>query len=757
MTTIMNILLIISLLCGISCLAMAQSAMPRPQAVTGVGQATPPHTLPVTPLPDLDFDRRGDTAYMDSLLAIGRRQLYEAEKRPRSSRNDTVRLESLRYLTIIFKQLRQPFRDSSYVYARRLYTQATALHNTLYAVRGLMQEEYYVRVVQGDYPKALDINRRASELCATLPPARSPRWQVLLNMGNIYFMLREYPEALANFKATLLLLPQYTLLAKRNQQLLLSEAITRIGEIYEAQGRFGEARQQYEASLKIAQETHSRVNIAYASEQLGDFWANRHQTQPSVDYYEQALLVWTQLGDELGQATVWARLAEGYARTNHLKQAIELGEKALQIADKRGSSRVRQMATLSLYRAYRLADQPERALLMFETYHALTDSLNTFRQVDEIQAMQKKSDIARVQAEAEKQQLLQQQQLTEMRRSAELDRLEADADRRQVIANGRAVQLQQRIETGRIQAVAEQNRLAQKAHISELDHAIRQQYATRILLVTGLVVLLLFSGLMARTNRLINRQKREIETLNLGLETKVRERTTELETANDQLRARNRDIADALLRGQTQERKRVAADLHDNLGGLLAAIKVSLLSLDPERMPDREQQVYRNLLTMTKEAYAEIRYLSHNLQPDELEKQGLAKALMHLIDKLNLTQRICFSLQDAQLPSLDRHTEFHLYSICLELCTNILKHSQATNALIDFRQEGAELLMTVRDDGQGLIDRETNGIGLRNIQARAEAMQGLVEIQTSTGKGTTFFFRLPVSQPAKAENSVAGA
>src|SRR5207237_9048760 len=151
----------------------------------------------------------------------------------------------------------------------------------------------------------------------------------------------------------------------------------------------------------------------------------------------------------------------------------------------------------------------------------------------------------------------------------------------------------------------------------------------------GLLLKLVFLGLITRNNWLINRQKLEIESLNTGLEEKVQQRTAELERANDQLRAKNREIADALLRGQTQERKRVAADLHDNLGGLLAAIKVSLGALDPGRMPEREQLIYNNLLTMTKEAYAEIRYLSHNLQPEELEKQGLIKALTRLTEKLN--------------------------------------------------------------------------------------------------------------------------
>ena len=65
------------------------------------------------------------------------------------------------------------------------------------------------------------------------------------------------------------------------------------------------------------------------------------------------------------------------------------------------------------------------------------------------------------------------------------------------------------------------------------------------------------------------------------------------------LRAKNREIEEALLRGQTLERKRMAADLHDSLGGLLAAIKTSLSALNPAHMADREQQIYHNLLTMT--------------------------------------------------------------------------------------------------------------------------------------------------------------
>ena len=111
------------------------------------------------------------------------------------------------------------------------------------------------------------------------------------------------------------------------------------------------------------------------------------------------------------------------------------------------------------------------------------------------------------------------------------------------------------------------------------------------------------------------------------------------------MRAKNREIEEALLRGQTLERKRMAADLHDNLGGLLAAIRTSLSALNPTDMADQEQKIYHNLLTMSKEAFAEVRYLSHNFQPDELEKQGLAEAFTRLVDKLNITQKIKFQFR----------------------------------------------------------------------------------------------------------------
>ena len=652
-------------------------------------------------LPEFNYDRRNERTYVDSLLTVGHNTLHHAVRNSRSPQNDTLHLEALRFLTRVFKQARTANRDSSYFYARQLSEQAGRYQNNLYQVYGLIQQEYYLRMMRNDFLTALSLNQKASALCAKQRPDVYPVWQIHMNMGDIYLLMKEYGNALTNYQLALALLPAYRLPVNRNKRLLVSQLTTQIGEVFNAQGRFKEARKQFETSRRIAVETNSQANIAYADERLGDFLLSQKQHPEAVHIYQEALDVWDRLADEGGQASVWARLAEGYFLMNRLPEAIRLGEQALAVGRKRGNARIQQIASSALYQAYRATGQANRALAMHEVFMVVRDSLANRKQVEEMMV------------------------------------------------------LQRQFETKTLRAEAEQTRVVQQANIAALNRDMERQDALRAVLSVGLLMLLAFVGILYWRNRLIRKQRAQIELLNVGLEDKVQSRTAELKQANEQLRAKNREIEDALLTGQTQERKRVAADLHDNLGGLISAIRMSLSALNPGHLNEREQQVYQNLLHMTKEAYAEVRHLSHNLQPDELEKQGLGYALNRLFDKLNQNQPVQFQVELGELLRLDKGIEFHLYSICLELCTNILKHSGATKATIQFRRFEKELNMIVNDNGRGMETGPTAdvmptltvmaGMGLRNIQARTEAMQGRLEVYSEGNEGTTFFFILPLT------------
>jgi signal transduction histidine kinase len=243
--------------------------------------------------------------------------------------------------------------------------------------------------------------------------------------------------------------------------------------------------------------------------------------------------------------------------------------------------------------------------------------------------------------------------------------------------------------------------------------------------------------LLNKKNTIVELQKNEIETLNSGLEEKVKERTVALQKAYD-------EIKEAMQKGQTLERKRMAADLHDNLGSLLTAINISLDNINPENLSEREKKIYAGIVDMTENAYAEVRLLSHNLLPEELEKKGLETALERLVKKLNNSQKIKFSLIINQLSRQSKSVELNMYAICLELIQNIIKHSQATGAQLSVFEKRKVLWLEVIDNGKGLKKNVEKGMGLKNIQSRLDDIGGEFFID-SNDNGTKFIISVPLA------------
>ena len=210
------------------------------------------------------------------------------------------------------------------------------------------------------------------------------------------------------------------------------------------------------------------------------------------------------------------------------------------------------------------------------------------------------------------------------------------------------------------------------------------------------------------------------------------------------LQTQNRNISEALVRGQKLERKRVAADLHDSLGGTLSAIRWTLASFNPDRLTLKEQQVYESLVEMTNEAHQRVRFLSHNLLPEDLEKDGLSVSLEKLMEKLNRSDKTIFSSQITLDERLEKQTEFELYSICLELINNIIKHADATEARIKLYHQDAHIYLEIFDNGQGIREYSQEGKGLKNIQERVSSLKGTWQIEF-TAKGTYASAQVPIS------------
>ena len=220
-----------------------------------------------------------------------------------------------------------------------------------------------------------------------------------------------------------------------------------------------------------------------------------------------------------------------------------------------------------------------------------------------------------------------------------------------------------------------------------------------------------------------------------------------LRKKNEELNQKNKEISEALHKGQTLERKRVAAELHDSLGGTIAAMRLQIMGMDKSKFSESELNNYHEILLMIQESYKQVRDLSHNLMPEILEKEGLVVALSKLVDKMNYSGLFEFEFikDSSDNERLSPQQDLELYSICLELINNIIKHSKASKVVIHYQKDEDEIQLSIFDNGKGFDKNQTeSGMGLFSVSNRIKSLGGKWDINSDIGKGTTITIQIPV-------------
>jgi len=190
----------------------------------------------------------------------------------------------------------------------------------------------------------------------------------------------------------------------------------------------------------------------------------------------------------------------------------------------------------------------------------------------------------------------------------------------------------------------------------------------------------------------------------------------------------------ALLDGETQERTRLARDLHDGLGGILAGAKLNLQELKKGAQMDAATvQRYETALSLLDESVREMRRVAHHLMPESLAVSGLKQATA---DFCNSIPHVTFYHYGADM-RFDPKKEVLLYRIMHELVTNALKHSNSSQIMVQIVNDSGRIALTVQDDGCG-FDPSTpsRGIGLSNIRTRVAACNGTLLLDSKPGIGT---------------------
>lgn len=214
----------------------------------------------------------------------------------------------------------------------------------------------------------------------------------------------------------------------------------------------------------------------------------------------------------------------------------------------------------------------------------------------------------------------------------------------------------------------------------------------------------------------------------------------------------------AMIAGEDAERSRLAKDLHDGLGTLLTTLKLSMDKLKSYNEVLSSEH-YTSSLFLIDKASKELRRIAHNMMPEALEKFGLLTALEDLCDDVNFHTKLNVTFQHFGVGQKIPHSiQLSLYRIIQELLNNVIKHSMATEVLVQMIQRADILHVTVEDNGSGfqMKAKEKNngkGKGLQNIRSRVEYLNGTLELESEIDKGTSVEIELVIPKDDKVITS----
>ncbi len=220
----------------------------------------------------------------------------------------------------------------------------------------------------------------------------------------------------------------------------------------------------------------------------------------------------------------------------------------------------------------------------------------------------------------------------------------------------------------------------------------------------------------------------------------------ELRRTNEELQRVSKMLTDA----SEKQLKKLAAELHDEIGQLLTALKIDLHRIY-KKLHEEEHILLPEIVSvkdLTQYALDSLRNISTRLRPAILDKIGLVAALEWLIQQFERKTSLPVTINmDIKEDQLDENQKIVIYRITQECLTNIYKHSGATQASINIKMSGKQLLMTVQDDGTGFKQQDVStlfGNGIIGIRERVLSVGGKLKINSTPRKGTKIMVNIPI-------------
>lgn len=548
-----------------------------------------------------------------------------------------------------------------------------------------------VSFTKGDYNLAMQQSNSALDAARALKDS-GLIINMLNNTGIVYQYLGQYDAQLDYSLQALAIIEKY------NKKEKLAGMHHNVANAYLNINQFRKSIDHCLLSLNFHQETknYDYVNRLYAS--LGQGYASLNLSDSALYYYKIAIKESVKRNDKYAEAAIYGYMANTYADRKEFKEMWRVSETSFTLSKELQSN---QMLASSLYNiayaSYFNGDNAEAKkhiteALQIATRDSLKDELkNIYSILSYISARdgdfntslwaKKRNDSIQVTLLNEK----------VLETTSELERkYESEKKDKQIFLQ--QVQIQKR---------------------TFLNYSLMGST------LTLLVIFLLFYLSYEHKRKLQRQQINELE--------KERQLTT----------------VEAVLKGEEQERSRLAKDLHDGLGGMLSGIKFSFQTMKGNLvMTPQNQQTFERSMDMIDSSIKEMRRVAHNMMPESLVRFGLETALKDYCKDINSSGALQISYQSFGLEghNFEQTMAITIYRIIQELINNILKHASAKTAIVQVTKSDNLLAITVEDDGKGFdpgILNQSKGMGWINIRNRVDFLKGKLDVNSQTGNGTS--------------------
>ena len=591
--------------------------------------------------------------------------------------------------------------------AMTFYDSARQLANQIGFLRGQGTYASYAIVVlnnQGKFREALDLCQEALRIFEQAGTMRD-KAVAHINLGNEWQYLSDFELAADHY------LQAKGIAEKLNAQRLLRVINNNLASIFNSLKQYEKGKRYAGEALELARSL--KDDYAIASSLI-----NLAQSEAFLLHYDQALAHFQEV-EGIGRSTAdsilimdgWQGQADVKKSTHKIEEASQLYRQVVKLAQEQNVLPYQMYGWLGLSACLVTQKQYEQAQQAIERGIDIARSTGSSYELQEL--YRQRADLAEFRG-AYAQALTFRKEYEVLKDSVAGEKSKASINL-----------LEARFES---QRKDDQIRQLENEKATQQD-VIRQKNNITYLMAAVIATVFLLFGLLyfsyAQRQKLHQQRIRELET-------------------EKQLLA-----SQAVIKGQEEERGRLAKDLHDGLGGLLSGVKYSLATMKSNMMLESQYALaFERSLDMLDNAINELRRVAHNMMPEVLVRFGLAEAIKSYCESVRQSGIFQLDFQFVGLPErLDSGKEIIVYRLVQELLNNAAKHARATHVLVQVARHENEVAITVEDNGVGfdlkVID-QAKGAGWSSIRSRVDYLKGRVDIQSAPGAGTSVLISIPL-------------